>query len=113
MAETVKQRLDREQKLKFWRSHIESWSLSTTPASGYCRKHNLSLSQFKYWQQRISKALSPLFIEVETTTFSAYAPPQPERTITLETHVGFTLSIRTTAFDADLTSLLNLTGMVR
>lgn len=113
MAETVKQRSDRKQKLNYWRSHIESWSLSTRSALGYCREHNLSLSQFKYWQQRISKDSSPLFIEVETTTLNAYTPPPPERTITLETQGGFTLSIRTTAFDADLTSLLNVIGMVR
>lgn len=110
MAETTKQRLDRVEKLSYWQGHIERWSTSSISASRYCREHTLSLNQFKYWQERISTQKTPLFVEVETTRYSAYPAMPSERTITITTPQGFGISLQTNDFESDLITLLNLTG---
>ena len=72
MAETNKQRCGRRQKLVYWEGQIEQWTTSGLSASAYCREQGIALCQFKYWQERVSKGQTSLFVEVETTKFATY-----------------------------------------
>jgi hypothetical protein len=110
MAETSKQRLDRVQKIAYWREHIERCSSSSMSASRYCRQYSLLLNRFRYWQELVSTQPTPLFVEVETTRYSAYSSTPSERTIIITTPQGFDISIQTHNFEFDLMTLLNLTG---
>lgn len=109
MAETNKQRFDRSQKLIYWQAHIEQYTRSRLSVSQYCREQGLSLCQFKYWQERVTMAQTPLFLEVETTKYQAYTQEtQSERKITVETPKGMNVTIQTNQFESDFMTLMRV-----
>lgn len=109
MAETNKQRFDRNQKIIYWQAHIEQWATSKLSVSQYCREQGLSLCQFKYWQERVTMVQTPLFLEIETTKYQAYTQEtHPERTITLKTPTGMDISIQTNQFESDFMILMRV-----
>ncbi len=111
MAETNKQRCDRRQKLVYWEGQIEQWTTSGLSASAYCREQGIALCQFKYWQERVSKGQTSLFVEVETTKFATYTPYR-ERTITLDTSQGIRITIQTHQLESDLKSIIRSIGTI-
>lgn len=68
----------REERLAYWTPHIKACKENGETASHYCRKHELSLCQFKYWEYHLNgnpkKSRSKKensnnfdFIEIKTT----------------------------------------------
>lgn len=46
---------ERVAKKQAWKNHIESWKMSESKASDFCKKNKLNYHQFKYWQQIFRK----------------------------------------------------------
>lgn len=109
MAEANKPSSSGNEKIEYWRVHIEGWKLSPLSIPRYCEQHGLPLYQFRYWRRRLieSKKNNPAFIEVKTERYCSYPV---ERRITISTPLGFSLSIQTTDFNSDLERVLMLTG---
>lgn len=42
-----------EQKRDFWQDHFDAWKQSGLTRGEYCRQHDLKLSTFGYWRQRL------------------------------------------------------------
>lgn len=107
MAETHKNQRNRNQKMEYWQGHIERWTESTLTAAQYCREHGLTLCQFSYWRGRVPGSQTPLFVEVEATSYQTYVP-ESDRTITIEMKQGSNITICTQHFEKDLSSILRV-----
>ena len=46
-------------KKNLWKHHIESWKKSGLSQAEYCRQHNLSHHQLRYWHQKQEQAGQP------------------------------------------------------
>ncbi len=54
-----------KQKDRFWRKHIDRWSISKVSQSEYCRRNDLSLRSFTYYRGRFKKELESVgFVQV-------------------------------------------------
>lgn len=51
-------KLPESEKKTFWENHITSWHNSTMSQKEYCHTHNLKLSTFGYWINRLKKEKS-------------------------------------------------------
>ncbi len=49
------QNISREEKKAFWRNHITAWHESTISQKEYCKVHNIKISTFGYWINRLKK----------------------------------------------------------
>ncbi|MBF0257437.1 MAG: IS66 family insertion sequence element accessory protein TnpB [Desulfamplus sp.] len=55
----------REQRSKFWQSHLEIWKDSGLSQAEYCRQKQLKSRIFTYWKLKLSSQDSPVkFIQV-------------------------------------------------
>jgi hypothetical protein len=45
--------LKSEGKRRFWEEHLSGWQASGRSQREYCREHDLRLSGFGYWRQRL------------------------------------------------------------
>lgn len=54
MTKTSESGLNQASKLEFWRCHIRAWCSGGDKITVYCRRHDLSLSRFKYWRERLA-----------------------------------------------------------
>ncbi|MDY6970419.1 MAG: hypothetical protein SVR08_17455, partial [Spirochaetota bacterium] len=51
------QEIDKEAQ---WQDHIKQWSTSGISQAEYCREHNLSSRQFRYYKEKIEQTESSL-----------------------------------------------------
>jgi hypothetical protein len=45
-----------QERMKFWRQHIEAQQLSRVSAAAYCVREKVSLYSFYQWRKRLSKS---------------------------------------------------------
>ena len=55
----------KNERIVFWRKHVEMWSRGGSTQAEYCRGNKLKLSAFSYWKRRFSQEPAPSeFVEV-------------------------------------------------
>ncbi|MFO8083785.1 MAG: hypothetical protein R6U27_05645 [Desulfobacterales bacterium] len=62
MAESWK--AENEEKRRWWKEHVDTWSASGKTQTAYCRENDLSYSRFQYWKKRLIQSSKPAFIEL-------------------------------------------------
>lgn len=65
--------LRRENKRKFWQTHIRACEDSGLSHREYCRQHSLALSTFGYWRRKIKQSTTdkPRFYPLTTPTLTS------------------------------------------
>ena len=77
-----KRQQQRKKRIKQWQPHLEAWKESGKTMKAYCRIHDLSYDQFKYWQY----TLFPKQPKAKQNTIS---PSTIDPTIQPEYKLGF------------------------
>jgi hypothetical protein len=52
--------MNSSEKSRFWQSHIDQWSTSSTTQVAYCQAHGLKLATFQYWRKRLREKTVPV-----------------------------------------------------
>ena len=54
-----------EERVIFWKSHIEQWSVSGISQLAYCRQYDLIPHRFGYWKRKFKQQNLPIeFVQV-------------------------------------------------
>jgi hypothetical protein len=67
--DSLEKSISADEREQFWRSHLETWSLSGLSQAEYCRQNDLNLARFGYWKRRFRKDNLPVeFVQVPTAS---------------------------------------------
>lgn len=69
-------------KAEHWRQHIEGWLRSGTSQREYCERHNLAVSTFQLWRQRLHRGSEPQG-RFEIVPLIQASRPQPASSLAL------------------------------
>jgi hypothetical protein len=84
-----------QERRRFWKSHIEGWSLSGLSQTKYCRQNNLRSNRFTYWKRKFERENLPVeFVQIHTEPVkSVQLFRQEETSLRLAVGTGFTIEI--------------------
>ncbi len=82
---------DRQQRRKFWRTHIDQWEASGLSQRAYCVQHDLILHRFYNWRRRIKsdKNSRVSFLPVSLAGNASFCKPS----VRIHTPNGYTIEI--------------------
>lgn len=71
---TTSWKVKNKERARFWRSHIDQWSVSKLTQTEYCRKNDLSRTRFTYWKVKFKKQNLPVgFVQISEPMLHAPA----------------------------------------
>ena len=84
-----------QERRRFWKSHIEGWSLSGLNQAKYCRQNNLRSNRFTYWKRKFQRENLPVeFVQIHKEPVkSAHLFRLEETSLRLAVGTGFTIEI--------------------
>jgi hypothetical protein len=85
MATEKSRRVEQEEKLGFWKQHIEGWRVSDRTQADYCRRHDLLYHRFVYWKRKFQPVSKPALVEVKLSP--GLCPKIPESASSLRVSV--------------------------
>ena len=71
---TTSWKAENKGRARFWRSHIDQWSVSELTQTEYCRKNDLSRTRFTYWKVKFKTQNLPVeFVQIQQPMHHAHA----------------------------------------
>lgn len=110
-----KHSLKKQEKMAYWEPHIKACKESGESANQYCRKHKLSLYQFKYWKYNLNHTPKPKaeensnpsnFIEIKTQFYEREETLAYCSSLTICSSNGWKILLEKPYSQADLVNIL-------
>jgi hypothetical protein len=104
------------QKREFWKKHIQKWQDSGLSQPAYCENHQLKLSTFAYYRNRLNQSNqesreSVNFVSVSTA--QTLKSSQSLSGLQLQLPNGIRIGISSNVTEALLQMVLNIAGQVK
>ena len=83
-----------QNRVQFWKYHIDTWSRSGLSQTAYCRANNLKSHRLTYWKNKFKKQKFPVeFVQISPAQISESCHSQPRQSLRLNIESGFQIEI--------------------